>query len=316
MALLTAPDTSRQRIAAVGTWDGVHLGHCHLLAQVITEGRERSLVPAAVTFSTHPLATVRPDRVPRLICPLAERVRRLEAAGIEDVVVLDFDESLRSLTAREFLTMLRRDYAVEALVLGFNNSFGSDRLSGIDAYREAGRQAGVTVIAATEWRSGSESVSSSAVRRLIAAGDVGHAAALLGHPVTLSGTVVAGKQLGRTIGFPTANLQVAAGSAIPGPGVYAADALIDPDGRRSGESVRHRAIVNIGYRPTVDRSPDAAETIEAHLLDFHGDLYGRTLTLSFLQRLRDEQRFPDLAALTARLREDAEAARMVDFPGV
>ncbi|MCM1337774.1 MAG: riboflavin biosynthesis protein RibF [Candidatus Amulumruptor caecigallinarius] len=304
MALLTAPESSRPRIAAVGTWDGVHLGHRHLLAHLISEGERRTLAPTAVTFATHPLATVRPERVPRMLCTLDERVRRLHEAGVMDVVVLDFDENLRRLTAREFLEMLRRDYGVEAVILGFNNSFGSDRLGSFEDYREAGAQVGVEVLCAPEWCAGEEHVSSSAVRRLIAEGAVEHAAALLSRPVTLSGMVVEGKQLGRTIGFPTANLAVSADAAVPGPGVYAADALL-----HTGE--RHRAIVNIGYRPTVDRSPDARESIEAHLLNFHGDLYGHPVTLTFLKRLRDEQRFPDLTALRAQLTRDAAAARQI-----
>lgn len=304
MALLTAPDSSCPRIAAVGTWDGVHLGHRHLLAHLIDEGRRRGLAPTAVTFATHPLATVRPERVPRLICSLEERVSRLHDAGVTDVVVLTFDEQLRRLTAREFLEMLRRDYGVRAVMLGFNNSFGSDRLNGFDAYRRAGAEAGVEVLCAPEWCAGEEHVSSSVVRHLIAEGAVDHAAALLSRPVTISGTVVGGKQVGRTIGFPTANLEVSATAAIPGPGVYAADATL-PGGER------HRAIVNIGHRPTVDHSPDARQTIEAHLLDFNGDLYGLTLSLGFLRRLRSEQRFPTLAALRSQLKQDAAAARQL-----
>lgn len=304
MATICAPDTSRPRIAAVGTWDGVHAGHRHILSRLTELARTHRLTPSVVTFPAHPLAIVRPERVPALICSVPERVRRLESEGVEDVILLHFDEALRSMTAEGFMAMLRRDYRVEAILLGFNNSFGSDRLSSHELYVETGKRVGVKVFEAPEWREGDTPVSSSMIRRLVSAGDVGAAAVVLGHPVSVEGTVSPGKQLGRTIGFPTANILPTPGRLIPGNGVYAADAYSPTfDGRR-------RAIVNIGTRPTVD-GPGAGVTIEAHLLDFYGDLYGAALRLDFLCRLRGEQQFPSLDALCAQLRNDASAARLL-----
>lgn len=304
MPVVEQTDNSVQRIAAIGTWDGVHRGHRHLLSFLSDEAQKLGLRPSVVTFRSHPLATVRPERVPRLICSVEERVNRLEQAGIEDVILMDFDDRLRSLTAREFMHLLKDEYGVTALVLGFNNSFGSDRLQDIEAYKAIGDEIGMTVIQAPEWRADDDAVSSSAVRHLIAQGDVERAGSWLSVPVTLSGEVVKGQQLGRTIGFPTANIKTAPELAIPASGVYVAEAI-------TADGVTHRAIVNIGKRPTVDKSAEPVTTVEAHLLDFDGDLYGSVLTLKFIKRLRDEQRFPSLDALTAQLKADAQAARSI-----
>lgn len=216
-----------RRIAAIGTFDGVHLGHRAVVSYLVEEGTRRGLVPAVVTFSSHPLAVVRPERVPSALCTLEQRILRLNEAGVRDVIVLAFDENLRRMTARDFIAFLHADYGVEAIVLGFNNSFGRDRLKEFDGYVDAASTIGVEILQAPRYEyPGFGEVSSTAIRHLIASGDVAMASRLLGHAVSLSGQVVGGRRIGRTIGFPTANLQIDPSCAIPAEGVYACRACV------------------------------------------------------------------------------------------
>lgn len=281
--------------ATIGMFDGVHLGHQYLISQL----KEHCDEAVAVTFTNHPLWVIKGEREPRLLSTPAEKSGLLGALDVSPVL-LPFDEQLRHMTAEEFIRMLAREHGIDRLVLGFNNCIGSDRRTA--AYDNALCNAtGVEIIRATELP-GDIKVNSSAIREMVAAGDVKHAAALLGRNYTLNGTVVHGKKLGRTIGFPTANIDVdSADKLIPALGVYAADA-ITTDGRK------YRAVVNIGRRPTVD-NPAASVTIEAHLDGFTGSLYDQPLTLHFLDRLRGERKFAGLDELKAAIASDLNRAR-------
>ncbi len=301
---MTRPEVPH-RIAAIGTFDGVHLGHRAVVDYLVAEGRVRGLVPTVVTFSSHPLALVRPERVPKSLCHLSQRQQRLLHAGVRDVIVLPFDEPLRRMTAHDFIAMLHDRYGVDAIVLGFNNSFGSDRLRDFEDYVNVAHGIGVDMLQAPRYEyPGFGEVSSTAIRHLIASGDVTTASRLLGHPLSLSGKVVGGHRLGRTIGFPTANLDIDPACAIPAEGVYACRASISAP----GSTKHYKAMVNIGYRPTIDASTQPPLTVEAHLIDFTGDLYGKEITLDFICRLRPEQKFDSLDSLIAQLHADREAA--------
>lgn len=300
---MTRPEVPH-RIAAIGTFDGVHLGHRAVVDYLVAEGTVRGLVPTVVTFSSHPLSLVRPERVPKSLSHLSQRQQRLLHAGVRDVIVLPFDEPLRRMTAHDFIAMLHDRYGVDAIVLGFNNSFGSDRLRDFEDYVNVAHGIGVEILQAPRYEyPGFGEVSSTAIRHLIASGDVATASRLLGHPLSLSGKVVGGQRLGRTIGFPTANLDIDPACAIPAEGVYACRASISaPD-----STEHYKAMVNIGYRPTVDASTQPPLTVEAHLIDFTGDLYGKEITLDFICRLRPEQKFASLDSLIAQLHSDREA---------
>lgn len=290
--------TEPGRIAAVGMFDGVHLGHQFLIDFMRREGEARGLVPTAFTFSPHPLAVIRPGSHPRLLSTVPARRDLLLEAGAAYVEVIDFDEDTRRLTAAEFLAMLHDRYNVRALVLGFNNHFGSDRPEGVVPYREIGATLGVDVVQAPGYCGGGAPVSSSIIRGRVAAGDVSGAAAGLGRPYSLSGKVVGGKQLGRTIGFPTANIEVESPDLlIPANGVYACEAVL-------ADGSAYAAMTNIGQRPTVD-AEGAPVSIEAHLLGYDGDLYGEKLVVRFWERIRDERRFDSVAALRRQLEDDA-----------
>lgn len=283
---------SNKKAAVVGTFDGVHQGHRFLLESLRAQAAERGLQPLVLTFTNHPLALIDPERVPPRLTSAERQRSLLEAKGVE-VAMLDFDPQLRSLPAAQFLEMLNRRYGVELFLLGFNNLIGSDRLG---AESLAGRKiGGVEVMAADEHPD--LSVSSSAIRHALNDGNVDEATRLLGRPYSIEGKIVAGKQLGRTLGFPTANLETWGGMAIPAVGVYA------------GEMLGHQAVINIGHRPTVEGRPDAPLSIEAHLIGFNGDIYGRTVDLTFIRRLRGEQRFDSLEALKLQIQKDIDHAR-------
>lgn len=283
------------KAAVVGSFDGVHRGHAFLLDTLKTEAAARGLKPLALTFSSHPLALIDPERAPTALSSAAEREHLLRSCGVE-AEVLPFTPELRAMTAEEFLAMLRERYDVGLFLLGYNNCIGSDRV-GPDSPRlaEISRRSGVEILAASAHPA--EPISSSAIRAALAGGDVDRANALLGRPYDVEGTVVTGRQLGRTIGFPTANLQVDSGRALPAEGTYI------------GRMLGHRAVVNIGRRPTVDRSADAPLSVEAYILDFDEDLYGRRLKLEFLHRLRNERRFASVSELKGAIAADVIAAR-------
>lgn len=281
--------------ATIGMFDGVHLGHQYLISQL----KEHCDEAVAVTFTNHPLWVIKGERVPRLLSTPAEKSGLLDALDVRPVL-LPFDEQLRYMTAEEFIRLLAREHGIDRLVLGFNNSIGSDRRTSDDD-SALSNATGVEIIRASELP-GDVKVNSSAIREMVAAGDVKQAAALLGRNYAINGTVVHGKKLGRTIGFPTANIEAdSTDKLIPANGVYAADATTT-DGHA------YRAVVNIGHRPTVD-NPSAPVTIEAHLDGFTGSLYDQPLTLHFLDRLRGERKFSGLDELKAAISNDLNRAR-------
>lgn len=279
-------------------FDGVHAGHRLLLDFLHRQGLLRGLCPAVVTFNNHPVELVAPERAPKLLSSASDKLEAIRAEGIDDIILLQFDEALRRMSARSFMQMLHDAYSVDCLVVGYDHRFGHDRSEGFDDYVRIGRELGIEVLRAPEL----EGVSSTAVRKALEAGNAEYAAQLLGHSYYIDGTVVAGKRLGRTIGFPTANLSpISPRTLIPARGVYVADVSID------GSGTKMRAMLNIGHRPTVD-APGAPDTIEVHVLGYEGDLYGHLMRVYFLHRLRSEEAFDSLEALREQLCADRRAA--------
>lgn len=276
--------------ATVGTFDGVHCGHLAVLEKLKEITSLQGLRPLAVTFARHPLATIAPERAPLAISTAEGKARLLEKAGVTPVM-LDFDETLRNTSARDWMRRLRDTMGVKAIILGHDNKFGCDgRSLEFSDYEAIAREEGIALYGAPAV----DGISSSAIRKAIAAGEIGNAAGMLGRPFTLTGTVAAGQQLGRTIGFPTANITTPGGIIIPRHGAYAAWAQL-PAGI-------YPAMVNVGTRPTVAASP--AVSIEANIIGWEGDLYGRDVTLAFVSRLRNEQQFPSIDALRSQLERD------------
>lgn len=267
--------------AAIGVFDGVHRGHIHLIEQLKAEATKRGLLPAVITFSTHPLQLVNPTAAPPRICSLEERIQRLSKLGVKPIV-LDFTEELRSMSAARFLEFIHSK-GVELLMMGFNNRIGSDRKTGSEL-----TDAPVEIIVGSELPD--RGASSSLVRHAVTEGNMEEASELLGTHFTLEGEVVKGRQIGRTIGFPTANIKVNSGELLPPNGVYAASV----GGRK--------AFVNIGHRPTLDNGGDIS--VEVHIPGFDGDLYGKVLKVEFLRRIRPEIKFNSLDELKAQIQRD------------
>lgn len=308
MDLITSPDKRQRRMAAVGMYDGVHLGHRFLIDFLKAQARERGLSSAVVTFDRHPRQVVRPLEAPRLLTTLYQRASLLEQAGVDECIVVPFTERTQQLSARDFLAWLRDRYGVQALVVGFNNRFGHDRAEGLEEYRATARSLGMEIVDAPEYAGADAPISSSRIRECLQRGDLEGANRRLGHPYQLVGRVRRGRGLGRSLGYPTANIEPALDNALlPRAGVYAAVATT-PDGER------RPAMVNIGTCPTVcPEDAHAPLTVEAHILGFMGYIYDEEVTLDFMARLRDERKFPSREALAKQLADDEKAVRKLSL---
>ncbi len=291
-------------VVSIGVFDGVHLGHQAILAANLRAARERGALPTVVTFTSHPKALLL-GRAPRTLTTLDHRLEYFRRAGVGHTLALEFDERLRAVPAEDFT----REVLIEGLgavrfVLGFDSKFGRDRAGGPELLRSLGH--GVDVI--PEVLVGRRAVSSTAIREAVELGDLEGAARMLGRPVSIYGEVVRGEGVGRTLGFPTANLELHH-ELHPPIGVYAAQAH-RVDSVEGGEvRASHAAAVNIGFRPSVEGVRPERPIVEAHLLDLDEDLYGEHLELVFVARLRGEQRFEGLDALRAQIALDVEAVR-------
>ncbi len=286
-----------RRIVTVGTFDGVHRGHLAVIAALASEGEARGLAPLLVTFSNHPLEVVAPGRAPRMLMTVEEKREALCRTGIE-TVMMTFDRALCALTARQWMLRLRDEYAMDCMVVGYDNTFGSDG-RGMDrrSLQKMGEDLGIMMIQAPEL----PGISSSAIRRALAEGDIAAANEMLGYRYALAGEVVHGRHLGTALGFPTANVSLPAEKALPLAGVYAAVASGLPDGKE------YPAVVNIGRRPTVEA--DGKVFPEAHIIGYDGgDLYGCHLRLSLVKRIRAERRFDSLDGLKSAIAADVAAA--------
>jgi len=290
----------------IGFFDGVHKGHQFLLEHLRREAGQHGLLAGAITFVNHPRRLIDPAFPLPLIDTLDERLAKLEATGIDACFLLDFTEEVRQLSAEQFIhSMLHDRMHVRRLLIGYDHRFGHNREEGFDDYVRYGADCGMEVVLEPERQDGDGlHYSSSEVRRALAQGDVAKAAAILGCPYRMGGQVIAGHQLGRKLGFPTANLWIREkDKIIPKRGVYAVLATLE-DG-----SV-HPAMLNIGCRPTVD-GPDHKQTLEAHIIHWDGNLYGQQLRLDVVHRLREERRMESLDALKDQLRRDVDATQKV-----
>jgi riboflavin kinase / FMN adenylyltransferase len=288
-------------VVTIGNFDGVHRGHRVLLRRAVDAAHEAAVRSVAVTFDPHPAAVLRPGTEPAAIGSLDDRTAALLEVGIDLVVVLPFTRELSQLTAQEFLERVLVD-RLEAtkVIVGTNFRFGHKAAGDVVTLADAGDTHGFAVEAVTLLELDGSPISSSELRRRIGQdGDLAWANAAIGRPFRLAGQVVRGDQRGRSIGFPTANIEVPSGRLLPATGVYAGIATLDG-------GLRYAAVTNVGTRPTFDGE---GVTVEVHLLDADLDLYDRPLEVSFLHRLRGEQRFDGVDALQAQIGRDAEAAR-------
>ena len=293
----------------IGAYDGVHLGHRALLAELKNRAEADGLATVVVTFDRHPAAVVRPDSAPRLLCDLDQKLELLASAGVDRTVVVRFDAERANETAEDFV----RHELVDGLdarlvVVGEDFHFGHGRKGNVALLTEMGGVSGFVVdgvaLSSEGGADGSPPVSSTRIRNLVADGDVAAAAVLLGRPHQVRGPVVTGdRRGGAELGFPTANLDIPADICLPAPGIYAGW-YERPDGSR------HRTAISIGRRPTF-YGADGELLVEAYLLDFSGDLYGEPARLSFVERLRDELAFDSVDDLVTQMGRDVERTRAV-----
>jgi riboflavin kinase/FMN adenylyltransferase len=301
---LSFPQDARPALT-IGNFDGVHRGHQSLLARLTERARALGVPSCVYTFEPPPRRVLQPDRCPPRMTSLRQKIELLHKQGVDLVVVEDFTIELASRPAEWFAReILGARLRPSALVVGYDFRFGRGRQGDADAL--AGWMPELSIEAVRPFLMPGEDrvVSSSAVREAVAQGDVTRAAALLGRPYAIEGVVIHGDARGRTIGFPTANLQTDA-ELLPAPGVYAVD--VDVLGGAQGL----RGVANLGVRPTFGK---LGFTIEAHLLNFAGDLYGETLSMRLLKRLRGEERFAGVEALITQIHLDVAAARAVPSP--
>jgi riboflavin kinase / FMN adenylyltransferase len=286
-------------VLALGNFDGLHRGHMKIIERVGRVASERGATAVAMTFDPHPPRVVRPDKAPPLLMTKAQRLEALERAGLDGVAVVRFTPELSRWDPETFVrTVLVEWLHVAEVWVGANFLFGHDRAGNFSSLRGLGSRYGFRAEKIDPVRYKDFVVSSTRIRRLISEGRVDEAGALLGHPYTIDGKVVEGSHRGRGLGFPTANLATA-NELIPPHGVYATTVRLD--------GVIYPSITNVGVRPTFDEEPRTV--IETHLLDVERDLYGRTLRLGFVQRLRDERRFETVDLLKAQVGADVQKAR-------
>ena len=285
-------------IATIGFFDGVHIGHCHLINMLKKVARERGVEACVITFDRHPRQVVQPEWCPEMLTSLEEKTQLLKATGIDRCEVLHFDREMANQSAHDFmLHTLKEKLGVSILVTGYDNRFGHNRSEGFEDYVRYGKEIGIEVIKGEELTDGSNNVSSSSIRRMLKEGRIEDATRCLGREYQLTGTVVGGEHIGRTIGFPTANIRPDDSSKlIPANGVYAVDVW-----SQAGDINRERAMLNIGTRPTFNGT---ATTIEVHIPHFTGNLYGSTLSIAFLRKIREERKFDSPEALVEQLNKD------------
>lgn len=286
---------------AIGNFDGVHLGHRALLDQVIHAARAFNGESVALTFEPHPTRVLRPDRAPPLLTGLDRRIELLSETGVDAVVVQRFDLAMAALSPEDFVRRVVLGLGAREVHVGADFHFGHDRAGTPDSLRSLGETLGFTAHVVDGVREGDANISSSRVRAALSAGDLALAARLLGRPFDLDGVVVRGDQRGRALGFPTANLATPC-EAPPRDGVYAVRArVLSPDGAGPWRD----GVMNLGSRPTVN----AGRSLEVHLIDRDEDLYGRTLRVRFVTRLRHEQRFNSIEELRRQIERDVASAR-------
>ena len=296
----TERESGRGSALTIGVFDGVHRGHQRLIAKVMQEASDMGCAAGVVTFRNHPDSVFNPDFKPRYITALDERIRLIERLGVDFVVPVTFDRAVAGIRARDFATMLTRRLGMRALVAGPDFAMGYKREGNVEALAAMGAEMGFSVSVVDLLSEGDAAVRSTNIRRALAAGDVSGVAKQLGRNYAVSGVVVSGERRGRTLGFPTANLEVGGDMAIPANGIYATRAFVD------GEC--HMAATSIGTRPTFDGK---GRTIEAFLLGFDNILYNKELRLEFVSRLRDELKFDSVEALLEQMALDVEETRAI-----
>jgi riboflavin kinase/FMN adenylyltransferase len=303
--LRSIPELERLRgplFWAIGVFDGVHRGHQAVISTSAEHARAASGTPVVVTFDPHPEKVLRPESAPHLLSATQHKIALIRALGVEHLLIINFDKQFAATEPEDFVQQLvTHSKPLREICVGHEWSFGKKRRGNLDLLKKLGANMNFDVVGILPVKINGAVVSSTAIRQAIEKGDLTKAAEMLGHEYTILGTVTRGDNLGKKIGFPTANLS-AHSEQFPPNGVYAAEARIDGD--------LHRGVINLGIRPTVS-SGKSERVLEIHLFDFNRDIYGRDVEVRFLKFLRPEKKFENLDALVHQIRQDVEQARQL-----
>ena len=291
-----------QSWVTLGIFDGVHRGHQHVIRQLVSQAHQAKNPAVVVTFHPHPALVLSGKTLPIYLTTPDYRAELLEQLGVDIVITHPFNSQIANLTAAEFITRLNSHLNMRQLWIGYDFALGKDRKGTASELRQLGDEHGYVLEQALSYRENEQIVSSTWIRELLAVGNVGQAADLLGRPHRVGGVVVGGDKRGAGIGFPTANLTLPPTMARLQSGVYACYAWL-------GET-RWKSVANFGIRPTFEDEP-VTPRFEVHLLDFSGDIYGESLTVEFISFLREEQKFENIEALKAQIEKDVKEARQV-----
>lgn len=288
----------RETMLTIGVFDGVHLGHQHLIGKLKERAAEKGLSAGVITFRSHPDEVLRPQVQRTFLTTLEERSNLIRSLGIEFVAVLSFTKAVAQLSARQFVSLLKEHLRMQGLVLGPDFALGRGREGDISALKALGQELNFTVISVPHLKIKGQVVSSTLIRDALSRGDLSYAARLLGRNFGISGEVVSGDDRGKKLGFPTANIVPGPTRALPADGVYATWA-------RVGNKL-YKSATNVGVSPTFG---GGERRVEAFLIDFNGDLYGQELTIEFVQRIREEVRFATIDQLRAQMDRDVQQAK-------
>lgn len=290
----------KDMLLTIGVFDGVHLGHKHLIARLTELARKQGLVSGVVTFRHHPREVLAPQTRLPFLTNLDQRIELLKKEGVEAVITLSFTPELARLSPKEFLGLLKENLRMRGLVIGPDFALGRNREGDTDALRHLGEEMGFSLTVVPPLKINGEVVSSTAVRKALTEGDMKRVQSLIGRPFSLHGRVVTGDKRGIELGFPTANLDTEAEQALPAEGVYTSRAYIDDQA--------YPAMTNIGQHPTFGGSQCL---VEVYLLDYEGDLYGRELTVDIIDRLRGEIKFDTPEELKKQIAEDVKRGKAI-----
>ncbi|CEA14611.1 bifunctional riboflavin kinase/FMN adenylyltransferase [Fermentimonas caenicola] len=283
-------------VGTIGFFDGVHLGHRYLLNQVKEEAKRLNLPSAVVTFPVHPRKVLQKDYQPALLCRYEEKIEQLQTTGIDYCITLPFTTDIAEMTAQEFMQqVLKQDIGIHTLIVGYDHRFGHNREDGFQEYVKYGNELGMNVIEARELQIDGENVSSTKIRRLLKNGEIEKANSLLTYNYTLSGKIVEGYRVGRTIGFPTANIKSwERYKVIPKLGVYAVLVHI--------RDIIYEGMLYIGTRPTLHDDPEIS--VEVNIFNFNADLYDQSLTVEFIDFIREDKKFDRMEELIDQIHND------------
>jgi len=297
---LASSSPNKDTIISIGVFDGVHLGHQYLLSKLLELSREQQLLSGVVTFRQHPQQVLAPQTKLPFLTDLSQRTRLLKNEGVDTVIILSFTPELAQLGALKFIQLLKKYLRMHGLVIGPDFTLGRNREGNSQTLSQLGQEMDFSLTVVEAVKIDGEVVSSTAIREALAKGDMSRVFKLAGRPFGLEGRVVSGTGRGLKLGFPTANLEINPEQAIPADGVYATWAYLDDKS--------YKSMTNIGTRPTFDSDE---HTIEVHLLDYNGDLFGQKLRIGFIKRLRDEKQFDSTEALKKQILEDIRQGRAI-----